>query len=542
MVEFGGFYFDPAIGQLRGIDGRPKPLRAQSIQVLAVLAARPNEIVSKEELFDAVWPEVSVTDDSLTQCIVDIRKAIGDTGRTVLKTIPKKGYQLVATPLKPARAERTSRLHWAVVVALSVTAVLLVAVFAGTRLWQAQTALETAEVRTPSIIVLPFQDLSPDGNMGHFADAMTEDLIVELTRWKEFRVVDRVTAMQFKDKPGDARTITAQVNANYALQGSIRRLGDQMRITAQLVDGETGQNLWAERYDEVGPDILQLQDGVIARIDQTLIGNQGVVRADEYRKSWRKAMVSLDEYDYYLRGHDKFYEYKKTSVQEAITIWQDGLKKHPDSGLLKIKLGWGYELCILINCAHPDATTQAVLKLAHEGMESANLPTAGHRFGLWLLSSVLSRQGKTEEVLKLVDEAISTYPADTEAFVTLTDDLAYVGAFDTIEDLLATVADRDWSRLSARTDAAIGSVAYMKGDCAAAVVKFKDFRALFLYEIMHAGCLAELGQTDKAWEMLDQIGLRFGVRSVTDFPIWFHRNAPLKNRVLSQLEPLGWPE
>ncbi|MDA7429367.1 winged helix-turn-helix domain-containing protein [Primorskyibacter aestuariivivens] len=170
-------------GVLTTEDGKNCTLRAQSAQVLAVLAAHPNRPVSKDDLFDAVWPGLSVTDDSLTQCIADIRKAIGDSKRTTLRTIPKTGYQLVVADPPQSAATRpplpNRRIAW-----VGALVLLLITGFAALNPLKTGPAKLSGQT-DPSIIVLPLEDLSPNGDLAHFADGMTEDLITGLSRWEE---------------------------------------------------------------------------------------------------------------------------------------------------------------------------------------------------------------------------------------------------------------------------------------------------------------------------------------------------------------------
>ncbi len=130
-----------------------------------------------------------------------------------------------------------------------------------------------------------FKIIPKNKSLDYFADGLTEDLITDLARWKEFRVIARNTSMTYKDKSVDVREIAKESGTRYVLEGSVRRIGDEMRITAQLINGEDGSHLWGERFEETSSNVLALQDNVIARIVQTLIGNQGVIREDEYART-----------------------------------------------------------------------------------------------------------------------------------------------------------------------------------------------------------------------------------------------------------------
>lgn len=155
-----------------------------------------------------------------------------------------------------------------------------------------------AEPSAGALLVLPFQDYSGGRSLDHFADGLTGDRISDLSRWKELRVIARNTSMTYKGKPVDIRDVARETGTRYVLEGSVRRAGEQMRITAQFIDGKTGAHVWAERLEETGSDILALQEAVITRIVQTLTGNMAVIREDEYARTWSKAETDLAEYGY----------------------------------------------------------------------------------------------------------------------------------------------------------------------------------------------------------------------------------------------------
>ena len=198
-----------------------------------------------------------------------------------------------------------------------------------------------AGAHVPSIAVLPFDDLSPDKSLGYLGDGMSEDIITMLSRFPDLSVIARNSSFVYKGKPVDIRQVGRDLNVDYALEGSVRKEADQIRITAQLIDTETGKHVWAERYDKTGKDPLALQDEVTGKIVGAMTGEKGQVKQGQYRDAWGKDTADLGEYDYYLRGHDVFMN--ATSKEEndrAGQIWEEGLAKYPDSNLLKVKLGF----------------------------------------------------------------------------------------------------------------------------------------------------------------------------------------------------------
>ena len=152
----------------------------------------------------------------------------------------------------------------------------------------------------PSIAVLPFDNLSGDPTQTYFSDGFTEDLITELSRFRTLVVLARHSSFSLRGQSHDAVEIGRRLGVGYLLEGSVRRLGERVRITAQLIDAASGAHLWADRYDRALDDIFAVQDEVVATIAATLSGrivSAGVERARQ------KPTADLDAYDCVLRGH-----------------------------------------------------------------------------------------------------------------------------------------------------------------------------------------------------------------------------------------------
>ena len=188
-----------------------------------------------------------------------------------------------------------------------------------------------ADAHVPSIAVLPFDDLSPDKSLGYLGDGVSEDIITMLSRFPDLSVIARNSSFVYKGKPVDIRQVGRDLNVDYALEGSVRKEADQIRITAQLIDTQTGKHVWAERYDKTGKDPLALQDEVTGKIVGAMTGEKGQVKQGQYQEAWGKDAADLGEYDYYLRGHDIFMNANSRADNDrAGRIWEEGLAKYPD--------------------------------------------------------------------------------------------------------------------------------------------------------------------------------------------------------------------
>jgi adenylate cyclase len=207
------------------------------MEVLLCFAQQPGETLSKEQLFQTVWPNIIVTEDVLTRCIARLRRAFDDDAREprIIETISKRGYRLVAP------------------VTASIVATTL-----------------AASAASDSIVVLPFVNMSADVENEYFADGITEEIINALTQIKDLHVVARSSAFSFKGKNIDLRIVGEQLNVRTVLEGSVRRADDRLRITAQLVNSADGYHLWSQRYDREMKDVFAIQDEIARSIAQRL--------------------------------------------------------------------------------------------------------------------------------------------------------------------------------------------------------------------------------------------------------------------------------
>jgi adenylate cyclase len=269
LVRLGALTFDEARACLSGPAGAVA-LRRKSFEVLRYLIDHPERVVSKEELLGTVWADVTVGDDSLAQCITEIRRALGPTGREVVKTVPRRGY-LLSVP------------------APCVTAAVPDA--------EASAPLPLPD--RPSVAVLPFANLGGQPQDDYFSDGIAEDITTELSRFCELFVIARNSSFQYNGKSIDVRQIGRELGVRYVLEGSVRRDAGRVRITAQLVEAATGMHLWAERYDRELANALSVQDEVARQIVAVLAVH---VRKAESERVFAKPPAVWQAYDYYLQA------------------------------------------------------------------------------------------------------------------------------------------------------------------------------------------------------------------------------------------------
>jgi adenylate cyclase len=179
----------------------------------------------------------------------------------------------------------------------------------------------------PSVAVLPFINLNADPAQEYFSDGITEDIITGLSRFRELFVIARNSALTYKSRPVKVQDIGEELGVRYIVEGSVRKSGNRVRITAQLVEAATGNHLWAERYDREAEDVFALQDDVTEIVVATLAGRLGVLGADYIR---RKPTQSLTAFDHLLRARQLIYRYKLESILEAQRLLDKAIALDPD--------------------------------------------------------------------------------------------------------------------------------------------------------------------------------------------------------------------
>ena len=281
---FGAFVLDVDRGALLK-DGADVPLRPKCFKVLSYLVEHHGLLVTKEEVLGAVWPDVVVTEDSLTQCLIQIRKVLGDDSREMVLTVPRRGYlfDVPVTVHKPGEVQvaqwapdsldsnrRPSR--WSVGAAIVLALALAATWWNGARhrVHEGMPRDVRAVALPASIAILPFEDMSPEGDQEYFGDGISEEVLNLLAQTPELTVISRTSSFSFKGQNADIETIAQKLNVASVLEGSVRKNGDQVRITAQLVEASNSAHLWSQTYDRTLDDVLGVQSEIAASVAAVL--------------------------------------------------------------------------------------------------------------------------------------------------------------------------------------------------------------------------------------------------------------------------------
>jgi TolB-like protein len=279
----------------------------QVFDLLDYLIRNRERVVSKDDLINAIWNGRIVSDAALTTRLNIARTAIGDSGeeQRLIKTLPRKGFRFVGQ-VREAQGPAG-------------------AATADNPIEPPKPALTLPD--KPSIAILPFTNLSSDPEQEYFADGMVEDIITGLSRSKSLFVIARNSSFTYKGKAIDIKRVGCELGVRYVLEGSVRKSGDRVRITGQLVDAATGNHIWADRYDSTLEDIFDLQD----RVTMSVIGAIAPqLERAEIARAQRKPTESLQAYDYYLRALASSYRYTRDANIEALKLTQMANNLDPD--------------------------------------------------------------------------------------------------------------------------------------------------------------------------------------------------------------------
>ena len=291
------------------------PLKSRAFEVLTVLAEAHGKEVSKDAILERVWPGTVVEENNLQVHISALRKALGERReRPVhLFTIPGRGYRLVGI-------ESDS----------SVTA------------GPIRNGVNASAVAArPSIAVLPFQNMSSDPNQEYFADGMVEDIANGLSRIRWLSVTGRTSSFAYRQKSVDLRQIGRELGVRYLVEGSVRKAGDRVRISAQLVEAETGNQIWAERYDRLLTDIFSVQDEIAMNVIGAI---EPGIRSIELERVKRKPPENFDAYDLVLQALPYIYSLMPAAPAPAIPLLERALRLDPNYPLAHAGLAWCFHI------------------------------------------------------------------------------------------------------------------------------------------------------------------------------------------------------
>jgi TolB-like protein len=346
----------------RGQNGAfvPVPVGSRAVEILRVMVERPGDLVSRDEIMHAVWPATVVENSNLPVQIAALRRVLDD-GRaegSCIQTVPGRGYRFTAV------VTRTSA-----------------------------TASASSGIGTRprlSIVILPFTNLSDNGEQQYLTDGITEDLTTDLSRVENMFVISRNTAFTYRDKPVDTKQIGRELWVRYVLEGSVRRSGKRLRVSAQLIDAQTDAHLWAERFDRDIDDLFAMQIEITSRLANALGAELITVEA-------ARPTENPDARDYILRGRAATLKpTSRDAYAEAISFFERALALDPNSVEAQTRLA-----SALANRALIGVTDSAAADIAHAEALVTEALAASPRYAPahFAKGNVLRAQGRCEEAI-----------------------------------------------------------------------------------------------------------------------------------------------
>ena len=310
-----------------------------SYRLLAVLATRAPELVGKDELIAEVWGDVVVSDETLAQRVRLLRQALGDDSQNprYIAAVRGRGYRLAA-PVEVVRgaADPGSRVRRRWFVAALTAAVLL-----GIFIYLAMPGSDDAvSPHVETVAVLPFADHSANQTFGYFADGMQEELLARLANLGEIAVLSRTSVERYRDTTHSIRDIARSLDADAVIEGSVRLNDEQLRITVQLIDGDSDQHLWAETYEAelTVENIFSIQERVATAIAEAL--------RVEYRRQQASSLglptADIEAYNLYLLGRYHTFRQTPQDLELATTYLREAVRLDPEFAEAFAALGWAY--------------------------------------------------------------------------------------------------------------------------------------------------------------------------------------------------------
>jgi len=365
------------------VAGGVRPVEPQVFSLLTYLVANRDRVVSREELNEVVWRGRVVSDETLSSRISAARKAIGDNGReqVAIRTIARRGFRFVAdvqggSDVPPGAGA---------------------------------PAPPGTDADRPAVAVLAFDNMSGDVDQEYLSDGLSEDIIAALLLWGSFPVVSRNSSFSYKGKFVDVKQIGRELGARYVLEGSVRKIANRLRISAQLIDATTGHHVWGERYDRVLEDVFAVQDDIsqkIASIVEPALGRA------EYARSSAKQPDNLSAWDYYLRGRWRLHDYTREGNEAARGLFERSIALDPEFARAHADLALTYSRDLLLHFAEDREAWMS--RLIDAAQTAVRLDRSSSRAHIVLSTGYLWRN-QLELAIKEGRLAVELNPSDFDA-------------------------------------------------------------------------------------------------------------------------------
>ncbi len=444
--------------------GAPVPLRPKSFNVLLYLVRHRGRLVTKDELIEAVWAPVVVTENSLVQCIREVREAIGDAGQTRIETVAKRGYiftpELVepaVPPTTPAAAPPRFRLALAAAASVALVAVAAAAWLAFGPGPSPDEVTAHAQARRFPVGVLPFEAQGgPATESDYFSRGISDDIAAALGRFPELAVAAPLAVARLRTAGVSAEDLQRQLKLRYLVEGSVRRSPDRIRIAVRLTDLPQGVLLWSESYDAEPSAIFAIENEISARIAGALSVKLSSL---ERQRAATTPPASMEAYDFVLRGRELATRLDRRAHSEARTMFERAIELDPRQAGAMVGLG---RLDLSAVALGWTADPAAALKRAGDQARAAIALDESHPAAHVLLGRTYSRLGDNERAVETLARAVALNRSDPDSHAGLGDAMLWSGDARGAIGALETAIAMD-PRLSAEDLFSLGAAYFMDG-------------------------------------------------------------------------------
>ncbi len=405
IFSFGGFRLDTRLLELRR-DDIAMHMEPRAFDVLRLLIENRDRVVSKDELLDRVWDGRIVSESTLGSSINAVRRAVGDDGKrqAIIRTLPRRGFRFVQPVVVISEAPSPAL----------------------------EDDARTVSYRPdkPAIAVLPFRNNSGDPDQEYFADGLTDDITTDISIISGLFVIARNSTFAYKGRTVDLQQVSRDLGVRYIMEGSVRKAGDRVRVSAQLIDGATGGHVWAERYDRELADIFVVQDELTTEIVSKLALG---LTEDERKRLGRRGTTSIEAYDYFIRGRARTWLFTKENGAEAHDLLHRAIELDPMFASPYAFLAFNHVL------DYSNRWTESFERSLETGVEMA-MKAVGldetEPYGHWALGLASSYGGDQERAIGEAKRCLALEPSSPEGHYLLSHSLIYAGRFQEAIDTL----------------------------------------------------------------------------------------------------------
>jgi TolB-like protein len=361
-----------------------------------------------------------------------------------------------------------------------------------------------AAPNVPAIAVLPFTNLSGDPKQDYFSDGLTEDILTELSRARDLRVIARNTSFQYKGKAVDVSKLGRELKIRYLLEGSVQRASDRLRVTAQLIDTETGAQVWADRYDRELADVFLVQDEIVNQIVAKIAGSYGAIEHNEAKAAARKSPNEIQAYDLVLRARDAMqWDWTSETFGAARSMLNQAVTLDPTNAQARRELAW---LAVLGWVFRLDETPVSPDEITAQATKAVELDSADARARMVAASAYFFTK-QLDLFAHEADQALALAPYDAEIIAVLACMISSSGDHERGVTLAEKANAMNADAATGWYHSTVYTAAYLKGDYARAleVARQNQDPEMFYSYLEIIPIYGQLGMKQEAleaWRML----------------------------------------